>query len=97
MIPTVGMEYPCSEKNKMERKIIPCAEGDDKFVAERLNAFTDSKTDLADTIEDELVVFKVTDCAFEIRYGDEDDAEYTVYKYRCDNGRTGRARPWKRG
>ena len=45
----------------MEHRIIPCAEGDDKFIADKLNAITNSKIDFEDTIEDELVVFKVTD------------------------------------
>ncbi len=45
----------------MEYKTIPCVEGDDAFVADKLNAITDSKMDFEDTIEDELVVFKVTD------------------------------------
>ena len=44
----------------MENKIIPCVEGDDAFVAEKLNAITDSKIVFKDAIEDELVVFKVT-------------------------------------
>ena len=45
----------------MEYKIIPCVEGDDEFVTEKINNDTDSKIDFEDTIEDELVVFKVTD------------------------------------
>ena len=45
----------------MEYKSIPCVEGDDEFIADKLNAITDSKIDFEDTIEDELVVFKVTD------------------------------------
>ena len=45
----------------MEYKIIPCVEGDDEFVTEKINNVTDSKIDFEDTIEDELVVFKVTD------------------------------------
>lgn len=45
----------------MEFKIIPCAEGDDEFVAEKINEVTDSKIDFEDMIEDELVVFKITD------------------------------------
>ena len=45
----------------MEYKIIPCVEGDDELVAEKINEVTDSKIDFEDTIEDELVVFKVTD------------------------------------
>ena len=45
----------------MEYKTIPCVEGDDAFIAEKLNAITDSKIDFEDAIEDELVVFKVTD------------------------------------
>lgn len=45
----------------MEFKIIPCVEGDDELIADKLNAITDSKIDFEDTIEDELVVFKVTD------------------------------------
>ena len=45
----------------MKQRIIPCVEGDDEFIADKLNAITDSKIDFEDTIEDELVVFKVTD------------------------------------
>ena len=45
----------------MEHKIIPCVEGDDAFVAEKLDAITDAKIDFEDTIEDEPVVFKVAD------------------------------------
>ena len=45
----------------MEYKIIPCVEGDDELVAEKINEITDSKIDFEDTIEDELVVFKVND------------------------------------
>lgn len=44
----------------MKYTIIPCLEGDDEFVAEKINEVTDSKIDFEDTIEDELVVFKVT-------------------------------------
>ena len=53
----------------MEHRIIPCAEGDDKFIADKLNAITNSKIDFEDTIEDELVVFKVTDSAGNIIAG----------------------------
>ena len=45
----------------MEYKTIPCVEGDDVFIADKLNAITDSQINFEDTIEDELVVFKVTD------------------------------------
>ena len=45
----------------MEYRIIPCAEGDDELIAEKLNTITDSKIDFEDTIEDELVVFKAAD------------------------------------
>ena len=45
----------------MEYRIIPCAEGDDELIAEKLNMITDSKIDFEDIIEDELVVFKVAD------------------------------------
>ncbi|MBQ7499756.1 MAG: GNAT family N-acetyltransferase [Clostridia bacterium] len=45
----------------MQYEIITCAEGDDEFIADKLNDVTDSKIDFEDTIEDELVVFKVTD------------------------------------
>lgn len=45
----------------MENNIIPCAEGDDEFIAEQLNAVTDSMIAFDDAAEDELVVFKVTD------------------------------------
>ena len=41
--------------------IIPCVEGDDEFIAEKINEFTDSKINFEDTIEDELVVLKLTD------------------------------------
>ena len=34
----------------MEHRIIPCAEGDDKFIADKLNAITNSKMDFEDTI-----------------------------------------------
>jgi len=53
----------------MEHRIIPCAEGDDKFIADKLNAITNSKIDSEDTIEDELVVFIVTDSAGNIIAG----------------------------
>lgn len=53
----------------MEHRIIPCAEGDDEFIADKLNAITNSKIDFEDTIEDELVVFKVTDSAGNIIAG----------------------------
>ena len=36
----------------MEHRIIPCAEGDDEFIADKLNAITNSKIDFEDTIED---------------------------------------------
>lgn len=45
----------------MEHKILPCVEGEDELIADKLNAITDSKIDYEDAIEDELVVFKVTD------------------------------------
>ena len=45
----------------MEYRIIPCAEGDDEFVAEKLNAVTESEIVFDNAIDDELVVFKVTD------------------------------------
>ena len=45
----------------MEHIIIPCVEGDDEFIADKLNAITASKIDFEDTIEDKSVVFKVTD------------------------------------
>ncbi len=45
----------------MDCKFIPCVEGDDAFVAEKLDAITDAKINYQDTIEDELVVFKITD------------------------------------
>ena len=45
----------------MEQNIIPCTDGDDEFIAEQLNAVTDSMIDFDDAAEDELVVFKVTD------------------------------------
>jgi len=45
----------------MEYKTIPCVEGDDELIADKLNMITDSKIDFEDTIEDELAVFKVTD------------------------------------
>lgn len=45
----------------MELKILPCVEGEDELIADKLNAITDSKIDYEDAIEDELVVFKVTD------------------------------------
>ena len=45
----------------MQYSIIPCVEGDDELIADKLNAITDSKIGFEDAIEDELVVFKVTD------------------------------------
>ena len=45
----------------MGYRIIPCVEGDDEFTADKINAITDSKIDYEDTIEDEMVVFKVID------------------------------------
>ncbi len=45
----------------MEHRIVPCVEGDDAFIADKLNAITDSKIEYEDAVEDELVVFKVTD------------------------------------
>ncbi len=45
----------------MKYKIVSCVEGDDEIVADKLNAITDSKIGFEDTIEDELVVFKITD------------------------------------
>ena len=45
----------------MQYQIVPCAEGDYAFFAEKLNAVTDSMIAFDDPIEDELVVFKVTD------------------------------------
>ena len=45
----------------MEHGITACVEGDDEFVADKLNTITDAKIDYEDTIEDELAVFKVTD------------------------------------
>lgn len=45
----------------MNHEIIPCTEGDDELIADKLNAITDSEIDYADAIGDELVVFKVCD------------------------------------
>ena len=45
----------------MKYKIIPCSEGDDELISGKLNTITDSKIDYEDAIEDELVVFKVTE------------------------------------
>ena len=53
----------------MKYKIIPCSEGDDELISGKLNAITDSKIDYEDAIEDELVVFKVTDSAGNIIAG----------------------------
>ena len=53
----------------MEHQIIPCVEGDDEFTADKINAITDSKVDFEDTIEDELVVFKVNDSSGNIIAG----------------------------
>ena len=53
----------------MEHRIIPCIEGDDELISGKLNAITDSKIDYEDAIEDELVVFKVTDSAGNIIAG----------------------------
>ena len=57
------------EKTRVEHGIIPCVEGDDEFIADKLNAITNSKIDFEDTIGDELVVFKVTDSAGNIIAG----------------------------
>ena len=53
----------------MGHKILPCVEGDDEFIADKLNATTNSKIVFEDTIEDELVVFKATDSAGNIIAG----------------------------
>ena len=45
----------------MQYHAIICSEGDDELIAGKLNAVTDSMITFEDTIEDELVVFKVTD------------------------------------
>ena len=45
----------------MERNILPCAEGDDALLAEKINAFTTSMITGAKPAEEELIVFKVTD------------------------------------
>ena len=45
----------------MDKKIIPCVESDEEFIADKLNTITASKIKCEDSIEDELVVFKVTD------------------------------------
>ena len=45
----------------MEHRIIPCVEGDDELIADKLIAITDTKIDFEGIIEDELVVSKVTD------------------------------------
>ena len=65
----------------MEHKILPCVEGDDKFIAEKLNEVADSKIDFEDTIEDELVVFKdiVTIDARDWNVGFFKKSGYTVY------------------
>ena len=49
------------EKTRMEHRIIPCVEGDDELIADKLYAITDSKIDFEGIIEDVLVVSKVTD------------------------------------
>ena len=46
------------EKTRMEHRIIPCAEGDDKFIADKLNAITNSKIDFEDTIGDGCSTFQ---------------------------------------
>ena len=51
------------EKTRIGHRIIPCVEGDDELIADKLNAITDAKIDFEDRIEDEFVVFKVTDSA----------------------------------
>ena len=45
----------------MKNIITTSAEGDYEFIADKLNAITDAKIGLKDTIEDELVVFKAAD------------------------------------
>ena len=42
-------------------QIVPCAEGDDKLIAEKLDAIIDSMITFDNPAEGELVVFKVTD------------------------------------
>ena len=54
---------------QMEHRIIPCAEGDDEFAADKLNAVTASKIEFEDTIGEELAVFKVTDSGGKIIAG----------------------------
>ena len=44
-----------------EPEFIPCTEGDDEFVAEKIGEVTGSMIVYEDTVDDELVVFKVTD------------------------------------
>ena len=53
----------------MEYKIIPYAEGDDEFIAEKLGAVTEAMIKCEDAAEDELVVFKVTNGNGEIIAG----------------------------
>lgn len=45
----------------MNYRIIPCAEGDDEIVADKLKALTDAGIAFEDAVENELVVYKVND------------------------------------
>ena len=45
----------------MDHNIIPCVEGDDAFIADKLDAITDAMIPFVDAAEEELAVFKVTD------------------------------------
>ncbi len=56
-------------KRQIEHKITACAEGDDEFIADKLNAITESKIKYEDAVENELAVFKVTDSSGNIIAG----------------------------
>ncbi len=45
----------------MTYKTIPCSEGDDDLIEDKLNAITCSKIEFEDTIGEELALFKVAD------------------------------------
>ena len=44
-----GFVENVKERTQMEYKTIPCVEGDDEFIAYKLNEITDSKIDFEDT------------------------------------------------
>ena len=73
---------------KLKYKIIPCSEGDDELISGKLNTITDSKIDYEDAIEDELVVFKVTESGYNSTTG-WPKATYQEVNTNCDKNGTG--------